>query len=588
MPTSRTLLLSTFCALLLSGCASTGSADAAPAPKAVVPDAGAMRRTEAIEVKRPSRNPDAQALSEAQLHIMAGEMAAGRQQPSLAASEFLEALKVVDDLELAQRATALAAAARDEDLALRAAQRWLELEPSSGDAREVIARIALRQNDLATVEAQARELIEGSAGGIGDGFRQVALILAQADPAQQEEALTVLNRLVGGWPEQPGAHHAMGILALRFGQLTLAERAAGQARALAPKEREHALLLIAVYLKQERLADADAAAEALIKSDREPAELRVGYARLLLDADQRDAARIQLKKALSAKPDLVDARYALGMLAFNDRDYAAATGYFMPLLEGPRAQDAAFELARVAEAQQQYERALEYYDKVVRGPQALDAAVRRANILARQGELPQARQLMQRLRDQLPQLAQRFFLAEGEMLVALNQLEPARALYDDALKEFPDDADLTYGRSLVHERQNRVDLAERDLRALIQRDPDDARALNALGYMLAVHTPRLDEAQELVSRALKLEPNDPAIIDSMGWVQFKRGKVEDARQWLERAFARFPDPEVAAHLGEVLWNLGEKDKARSVWTDALHHDPDHPVLQETIRRLQQQ
>ena len=595
VPNFSTVLLSSLCLALLSGCASTGTAVAAApataaAPAAAQPEAAPPEEAVATvpEPQAPARVVDPQTLAKAQFHIMAGEMAAGRQQPELAATEFLQALEAIDDLELAQRATAMAAASRNEDLAQRAARRWLELEPNSGEAREVIARVALRQNDLATVEAQAIELIKGNAASPGEGFRQVALILGQTgQPTQQGEALTVMNRLVTQWPDLAGAHHAMGLLALRFGQLTLAERAAVQARSLAPRDREHALLLVAIFLKQERLADAEAAAEQLIRSDKEPAELRVAYARLLLDADQRDAARTQLEKALAAKSSLVDARYALGVLAFNDRNYRAATDYFKPMLEGPRAQDAAFELGRVAEAQEQYGPALTYYDRVTRGPQALDAAVRRANIFARTKRLPEARELMLRLREQLPQLAQRFFLAEGEMLQSQEQLASAKDLYDEALKEFPDDPDLTYARSLVHERQNRLDLAEQDLRALIQRDPEDARALNALGYMLAVHTPRLDEAHELVGRALKIEPEDPAIIDSMGWVQFKRGEIADARQWLEKAFARFPDPEVAAHLGEVLWSLGEKDEARSIWSGALRNDPKHPVLTETMQRLQQ-
>jgi tetratricopeptide (TPR) repeat protein len=594
VPDLRTVLLSSLCILLASACATTRPTVVAAAPD-TEPVAAAASAPEAGAPPAPApRNPahrtladlDPQAQSQAQFHIMAGEMAAGRQQPEIAAQQFLQALTLIDDLELAQRATAMAAAARDESLAQQAAQRWLELEPNSGEAREVIARVALRRHDLASVETQARELIKGNAAGLNEGFRQVALILAQSDPDRQEEALKVMNDLVSDWPKLSGAHHAMGLLALRFGQLTLAESAASQARSLAPSDREHVLLLVAVYLKQERLADADAAAEALIKSDKEPAELRVAYARLLLDSDQRDAARTQLQQALAQKPDLIDARYALGMLAAGDRDYEAAAGYFRPLLDGPRAQDAAFELGRLAEARKRYDEALGYYDRVMRGPQALDAAVRRANIMARQDQLPQARELMRRLREQLPQLAQRFFLAEGEMLVALDRLSDAGALYDEALKEFPGDADLTYGRSLVHERQQRIDLAEQDLRSLIERDPEDARALNALGYMLTVHTTRYDEAHTLIARALQLDPDDPAIIDSMGWVQFKRGKVEDARAWLEKAFARFPDGEVAAHLGEVLWTLGDKDQARAVWAAALREDPDHSVLKETVQRLQ--
>ncbi len=531
--------------------------------------------------------PDGASTAQFQFHVMAGELAAGRQQPEVAATEFLSALEYVDDAELAQRATALAAAARDEALALRAAQRWLEIEPRSGDAREVIARIALRQGHLAEVETQSLELIKGHAGGLADGFRQVALILGQTDDRHEEAALVVMKRLVTRWPDLAGAHQALGALALRYGQLPLAEQAGQRALELAPGDRDYALLLVGVYVRQQRVTEADALVARLLRKDKKPAELRMGYAKLLLESQQRDAARAQLQQIIDQQPDYADARYALGVLAFNDKDFEAASRHFTPLLKGARAQEAAFELGRIAEAQAQYALALDYYSRVSRGPQALDAAVRRANVLALQDQVPEAQALMRNLRRQLPQLAQRFYLAEGQMLVDNGRLDQALALYGEGLNDFPDDADLIYGRSLVHERQKRVDLAEQDLRSLIALDPEDARALNALGYMLTVHTSRLDEAHELIGRALALEPEDPAIIDSMGWVQYKRGKPEDALTLLRAAFERFPDAEVAAHLGEVLWSLGNRDEARSIWNAALRESPEHQVLQETIQRFAQ-
>ncbi len=559
---------------LLLAATSAPAADAADAPDAVAAAVHADADT-AADTLPP----------EAQFHLMAGELAAGRQQPEIAAREFLAALSYFDDAELAQRATALAAAARDEDLALRAARRWLDIEPTAGDAREVIARVALRQGNLSEVDTQCRALIQGHAGGQADGFRQVALILGQTDNAQKDAAIAVMKGLVADWPELAGAHHALGALALRYGDLPLAENAADRAMALAPEERDYALLLIGIYVRQDRMANADALIAKLLRKDAKPAELRMGYAKLLLESDHREAARTQLKKIIEKQPDYTDAAFALGILAINDRELDAAAAYFKPLLAGARAQEAAFELGRIAEQQGKFDLALDYLGRVTRGPQALDAAVHRANVLAQQGKLTDAQDLMQTLRRQLPQLAQRFYLAEGQMLIDNDQLELALALYNEALAEFPDDGDLLYGRSLVYERQNRVELAEKDLRVLVDADPEDSRALNALGYMLTVHTQRLDEAHALIDKALKLEPNDPAILDSMGWVQYKRGETQDALVLLRRAFDRFPDAEVAAHLGEVLWSLGNRAEARTIWDAALKEAPDHPVLTETIQRL---
>lgn len=550
---------------------------------AVQPPAPPTDTPTAATAAAPELTPQQRAT--AQYHVMAGEMAAGREQPALAAREFLAALRLVPDLELAQRATALAVAGRDETLALAAARRWQELEPQSMEAREVVARIALRQGRLGEVLDQTRAIIKGHAGGPAEGFDQVAVILGQTGADRADGALATLQQLVSEWPDLAGAHHALGVLALRQERLPLAEQAALKAQALAPKTREHRLLHVGVLAKQDRIAEADAIVDGLAKDDPRALELRMGYAKLLLESGRREAARAQLGTILKANPKYVDARFALGVLAFNDRDYAGAETQLSGLLEGPRAADAAFELARIAEARKDYPKALEYYGRITRGTQAIEASIRSAAVLVQSGKAAEGRQRLRDLREQYPPFAERLHLAEGEILVEAGQLDEALALYTDALAGDPDNNDLIYGRSLVYERLKRIDLAEKDLRRMLSAEPEDARALNALGYMLAVHTRRFDEAHDLVKRALAIEPDDAAIIDSMGWIQFKRGKVEDARDWLIKAFSRFPDPEVAAHLGEVLWSLGQKDEARAIWQNALQASPEHPVLNETIRRL---
>jgi len=195
------------------------------------------------------------------------------------------------------------------------------------------------------------------------------------------------------------------------------------------------------------------------------------------------------------------------------------------------------------------------------------------------------------MREQLPMFSDRFYAAEGEMLIDANQPEKALAMYQEALDESPDDTELLYGRSLVHEKMNHVSLAEADLRQILEagkedHDPEkEARALNALGYMLTVHTERLNAARKLIAKAMELTPDDPAVIDSMGWVEYKMGNVKDARGLLEKAFDKLKDPEIAAHLGEVLWSQGEKDRARAVWNQGLGKDPTHRVLRDTVNRL---
>lgn len=524
--------------------------------------------------------------AKAQYHILAGEMAAGRDQPELAAQEFLAALKFVDDPELARRATALAIAARDEDLSLEAARRWLALEPASADPREVIASLSLQRGELSETLAQCRELVRGHPGGLADGFRHAAQVLSQVGPDRADGALSVMGQLVEEWPDLAGAHHALGAVALRYGRLDLAETAARKAQQMEPDNRDHALLLIGIWVRENRIAEADARVAQLAKTDATPVDLRMGYAKLLLESSQREAARRQLEEVLKLDRRNVDARYALGVLAFNDGDHDIAQKYFKSLLDGPRSQDAALQLGRIAEAQQRFAQALDYYSRVSQGASGLDAALRRAYVLARMERMPEARALMQDLREQFPQMAIRFYLAEGELLINSGENQSALELYGDALKQDANNPDLLYGRSLAYERLKDIAAAEQDLRRILAEHPEDARALNALGYMLVVHAPeRLAEAETLITRALAMEPDDAAIIDSMGWLQFKLGRPEQALEWLKKAHAQFPDPEVAAHLGEVLWTLNQRDEAQKVWASALRNNPDHPVLLETIKRL---
>ncbi len=558
---------------LLCGCAAMSSPPL-PTPKDF----------EALAQGAPTQ-PLQTAEARAQYHILVGEMAAGREQPETAAREFLAALELVADAELARRATALAIAARSEELSLAAAQRWLALEPAAADPREVIASLSLQRGELAETLAQCRELVRGHPAGLADGFLHAAQVLSQVSPDRADGALSVMHQLIAQWPELAGAHHALAVVALRYARLDLAEAAARKAQQLEPDARSHALLLVGVWVRQDRIAEADARVAALASAAPDAADLRMGYARLLLEAGERDAARRQLEAVLKLDRRHVDAHYALGVLAFNDGDHKAAQQHLAGLLGGPRSQEAAMQLGRIAEAQQQYAQALEYYSRVHQGASAVDAALRRAFVLARMARMPEARALMQSLRDKLPQLATRFYMAEGELLIDSGDHAAALQLYDDALQSDEGNPDLLYGRSLAHERLGRIDQAESDLRGILDAQPDDARALNALGYMLLTHTPRLGEAETLITRALTLEPDDAAIIDSMGWLQYKLGRPDQALVWLKKAYAQFPDPEVAAHLGEVLWALGERQQAQAIWQAALRNHPDHPALLDTVRRL---
>jgi tetratricopeptide (TPR) repeat protein len=524
-------------------------------------------------------------VAEAQYRVMVGELAALRGEPELAAREFLKALAIAGDPELAMRAASLALAARNEPLALQAARRWQQLSPGEMDPREAVARLALRAGERAETQAQCEQIIKGHPGGVDEGFRQVAQVLAQ-EGGKKDDALVVMEKLRAQYPAQAGAYYAQALLALRFDQIELAEKAARESlRLKGSGSRDSLLLLTGVLVKKGDIAGADAAMTELLKGGDAP-ELRMGYARLLLEAERQDDARRQFELVLAQKPDSGEARYALGLLALEQQNMDAAEPHFKALLKSDDLrQRALYYLGRIEEVRNRPAEALAWYEQVTEGEQALDAATRRAVVLGKLGRLDEGRALMARMRRELPMFGSRFFLAEGELLLEANQGAQALELYQLALRELPDDSDLLYGRSLVHERLANVAGAEADLRRILAKDKDDARAMNALGYMLVVHTNRVEEARKLITRALELTPDDAAVIDSLGWVEYRSGKVQEARTLLQRAFDKVPDPEIAAHLGEVLWVLGEKERARAVWQAALERDPGHRVLKETMERL---
>jgi len=563
LPTMQLLGLAAL--LLLSACASAGESRTAGAPP---PDA-------------PFDTEEANA----QFHVMAGEMAANRRQPDVAAREFLKALSISPDPELAERTTQLAVMSRDPQLAREAARRWLEIDPQSLDAREVIARMALEAGDQQEVMAQARAIVDGHAGGTDEGFRHVALLLSQAESARGPMVLAVMRELAAGQPKSAGAQHALALTALRFNDLPGAEAAARRAVELSKGADEETLLLVGALVRLQRLAEADALIQQLAAKGENAGAVRFGYSRLLLEAGQREAARNQLKKALAADPKQDDIRFALGVLATSDREYAQAEQYLQPLLTTPRAQDAALQLGRIEELRKRYDKALEYYGRVTTGMTAVEALVRRANVLAQIDRMNDGIALLRQTREQIPPLAPRMYRAETELLTDHGKNAEALKLLDEAIDEYPEDDELVYNRSLIYERLGQMEAAEKDLRQLLEADPDDARALNGLGYMLLTNTARVDEAAKLIRRAHELEPEDAAITDSLGWAEYKRGRKQEALQWLQRAYDKLPDPEVAAHLGEVLWALGEKERARGIWDKALLDDPDHRVLKETVQRL---
>lgn len=325
--------------------------------------------------------------------------------------------------------------------------------------------------------------------------------------------------------------------------------------------------------------------ERALEEDAERDRLRLQYARLLA-RDDMAAARQQFEILSAGNPEDGDLLFSLALINEELDDRLAARAYLQQLLDlQQRSSEAYFVLGRIAESEGDTAQAIEHYMQVGDGKDLLAATLRIGKILLDEDRQARFSGYFATLRQSYPARSEQLYALQANLLNEARRDEASLALLNEAIAAFPESTSLRYSRSVVHERRDDIDAAVADLRSILAREPANATALNALGYTLANRTDRLDEAHELIREALKLEPNEPAILDSMGWVLYKKGDFEAAIDYLTRAYASFPDPEVAAHLGEVMWKNDNVDGARNIWRGALLKDPDHPVLQETLQRL---
>jgi tetratricopeptide (TPR) repeat protein len=323
-----------------------------------------------------------------------------------------------------------------------------------------------------------------------------------------------------------------------------------------------------------------------VKSYPEASDARLGLARALVAERRFDDALVEFKEVLARQANNPDVIYATGLLYMQVRDYDNAEIQLSRLVEMGYAESNLVRtyLGQIAEEKKDLKTAAAWYAGVTPSTQYLPAQARAAQLTARLGDLDGARMLLQRVKptDETGQV--QLLLAEASLLREANRQEEAYAFLNKALSARPNNPELLYETALAADRLQKYDVAEQLWQKLITLKPDHAHAYNALGYSMAERGVRLDEAQQLIDKALALLPDDPFIMDSKGWVQFRKGDKQGALDTLQKAFSRRPDPEIAAHLGEVLWSLGRQDDARKVWADAVRESPDNAALADTIKK----
>ncbi len=572
--------------LLLSGCAAVSKLER----PAVAPTKaeGVHIQPLADPVESTEKQPESASASFPPgllLRLMTAEIAAQRGDAGLAAGEYMDAAFATRDLKVVEQAMRYAAMDSEVDMkkVSKLASLWVELAPDLSASHQALAMVQLQRGDKVTALEQLEYLLANF-----DSFDFNVVINLLSRQKNQALALEVIEALAQARPDSADAHFAHAHLAARFGQPEVALKASQRAVALRPDWR-NAIMLQARLLQtfgrgQEGV---DLLEGYLVDEMSEDLEMRKLLARLLLRSDQIEPAWEQYQIILQQQPNDDASRYlyAVSSLELGKRELAIEL--LTELAQrGVHQGDARFQLGRVSEIDKQPAAAIEWYRSVAGGQFVLPARLREATLLAQKGDYDAALGVMAALEGKDEQQQLNIILITGDILYRAKRDQQAIKLYDDALQQRPNSIPLLYSRAMVLDRLGDVAGAEQALRAILALEKDNVDALNALGYNLANRGVQLAEAEGYLQRAMALLPGNAAITDSIGWLYFRLGEHEKALAYLREALqiAGY-DAEIAAHLGEVLWVLGKQARARHVWQKARERSPNHPVLKETIERL---
>lgn len=561
--------------LWLSGCAVTHRA-APPAAKPA-PSPSAAKPAPVTASNAHEKDPV--------YWVLVGEMAAQRSDADLAVRAYLKASRLSSDPAVARRAVGIALSEGSDQDALEAAERWAALAPDKDEALRVLGVMYLRTGHMDEARRTITQAIEKDSGGVGNGFLDIRPLLL-GEVSDEPKVLDIIDGLRHKHASVPEAQYTYASLALAAGKVDAALAAVKRALKLAPGWAEAQSLYAHALLQH---GDTDKALDVMLDAVHENPDdqsLRVSYGKMLLQAGRTGEAKGVFRRLLKRHPHSADALYALGLISMQQGNYKESRHYFMRTLQVPgHRQDALYQLGELARRQGKDREALNWFLQVQGGAHVYGAQIGIARALADMGQMQAARDHLEQLRKQNPGLAVQLYLVEGELLISHRDYQQAYQLYGKALSAQPHDLDLLYARALAAEHVDKVDQAEQDLREILKQRPKDAAALNALGYTLANRTHRYQEAYKYISEAYKLSPDNPAVIDSMGWVYFRMGDYKKAEKYLRRAHRLTSDPEVAAHLGQLLWVTGRKAQARKVWQTAHRANPENRALKQTMERF---
>jgi tetratricopeptide (TPR) repeat protein len=534
--------------------------------------------------------PDVPLTSQIVFQVLAAEIALQRNEPAPAYQTYLALARDTHDPRMAQRAAEIAIAAQSPADALAAAQLWRQYAPSSERAAQLDASLLVLSGKPDDAEPMlAAELAKVPAAERGSSILALQVLLSRGP--NRVGGLHVLQNLLKHDLDRPEALTAIGRQQLLADDQPGARASLVQALKLKPDYLPAALAL--AQMGPEARNDAIASFESVVKQNPKSHDARLALAQLYLSSERVEDAQKQFEAMHSLDPHDPTPLMALGLIKIQQKQYDAAQKYlkqYADLTEktpGADAGQAYIFLAQLAIEQKDEAQAAKWLDKVTPdSPRYVSARVTRAQLLAKQGKTDDARKMLADLQSPDPRAQALIARTDAAILFDAKRYGEAEARLTAANDAFPDDPEILYDLAMAAEKTGHFDLMESKLRQLIKDQPDNPQAYNALGYSLADRNQHLDEAEKLIEKASSLAPNDAFIMDSLGWVKYRRGDTNDAARLLRKAYDLQPNAEIGAHLGEVLWKSGDQAKAKAAWRDARKLEPDNDTLVKTLKRFQ--
>jgi len=538
----------------------------------------------ASQEEAPQVLPSVELSSDLLYEYLLSEIAAQRGDDTVAVAGSIDLAKKTRDPRLAMRAAHISLQFGQIDQAVEALRIWRETDPSSLMARRMLSSVLLRSGRLDEAGEEFVGLLKTDDAHSAQNFVQIYQMLATYP--DRAAALKLMRNLAQPYPSVAEAHWGIAQLAKASGDPELALDEAKQAHSLRP-DWDMAVSLEAALLQKNAPQQGLQLLRDYLASYPKADEIRLQYARALLDQKQYKLARDEFQHMSDENPDNPDFAYAIALISLQMNDLKNAEIELKALLsKGKKDPDTVqYYLGQLSEAKKNEDEAIAYYREVKDGEYLLPAQIRIAYLLSKRGQLAEALNSLHQVRATDDQQRAQLAMVEAQLLREANQFEEAYKVLNQTLEKQPDQTDLLYETAMMADKINKPDVFEQLMRRLIKIRPDHAQAYNALGYGLLERNERIPEAMQLVQKALQLAPDDAAIMDSVGWGYYRSGKLDESVKMLRRAYAGNANPEIAAHLGEVLWMRGDKAEAKKIWQDSLKENAGNEELQAVIKKF---